>query len=61
MLLCLLHVLLYSEQQSGLTLKLVARGFLRTLRFPPLLHQLMVQPIKYISNEYDFNSVKLNS
>ena len=27
-------------------LKLVARGFLRVLRFPPLLHWLMVQPIK---------------
>ena len=27
-------------------LKLVARGFLRALRFPPLLHRLMVQPIK---------------
>ena len=27
-------------------LKLVARGFLRVLRFPPLLHRLMVQPMK---------------
>ena len=27
-------------------LKLVARGFLRVLRFPPLLHRLMVQPTK---------------
>ena len=27
-------------------LKLVARSFLRVLRFPPLLHRLMVQPIK---------------
>ena len=36
-------------ESSGLSmwhfLKLVARGFLRTLRFPPLLHRLMVQPI----------------
>ena len=28
-------------------LKLVARGFLRELRFPPLLQRLMVQPIKF--------------
>ena len=27
-------------------LKLVARGFLRALRFPPFLHRLMVQPMK---------------
>ena len=27
-------------------LKLVARGFLRVFRFPPLLHRLMVQPMK---------------
>ena len=27
-------------------LKLIARGFLRVLRFPSLLHRLMVQPIK---------------
>ena len=27
-------------------LKLVARGFLRVLQFPPLLRRLMVQPIK---------------
>ena len=27
-------------------LKLVVRGFLRVLRFPPLYHRLMVQPIK---------------
>ena len=37
-------------ESSGLSmcyfLKLVARGFLRVLRFPPLLHQLLVQPIK---------------
>ena len=42
-------------------LKLVARGFLRVLRFPPLLHRLMVQPIKSSSNKCDFNSVKPNS
>ena len=36
-------------------------GFLRVLRFPPLLHQLMVQPIKYSSNKSDCNSVKLTS
>ena len=27
-------------------LKLVVRGFLRVLRFPPLLYRLLVQPIK---------------
>ena len=27
-------------------LKLVTRGFLRVLQFPPLLHLFMVQPIK---------------
>ena len=27
-------------------LKLAARGFLRVLQFPPLLHRLMVQPIE---------------
>ena len=41
--------------------KLVTRGFLRVLQFPPLLHPLMVQPIKYSSNKCNFNSVELNS
>ena len=64
-------MLLYGfESHSGLEfsdfsmwyfLKLVVRGFLRVLRFPPLLHWLMVLakvPQKYLC---DFNSVKLNS
>ena len=35
-----------SVSMFGIFLKLVARGFLRVLRFPPLLRRLMVQPIK---------------
>ena len=42
-------------------LKLVARGFLWVLWFPPLLHQLMVQPIEKKLNTCDLNSIKLNS
>ena len=35
-------------------LKLVVTGFLRVLQFPPFLHRLMVQPIKYSSNKCEF-------
>ena len=42
-------------------LNLIIRGFLPVLRFPPLLHQLMVQPIKQSKIKCDLNSVKLNS
>ena len=42
-------------------LKLVARGFLRVLRFPPLLHRFNDSANKISSNKCDFNSVKLNS
>ena len=34
------------SQEKQQALKLVVEGFLLVLRFPPLLHQLMVQPIK---------------
>ena len=37
------------------------RGFLRVFRFPPLLHWLMVQPIKWSSNKSSLHSAKLNS
>ena len=42
-------------------LEFVVRGFLRVLRFPPLLHRLMVQPMIHSSNKCHFISVKLNS
>ena len=42
-------------------LKLVVRDFLWVLRFPPLLHSLMVLANKMKPNKCDFNSVKLNS
>ena len=35
-------------------LKLVAKSFLLVLRFPPLLHRLMVQPVKESSNKLRF-------
>ena len=42
-------------------LKLVVRGFLRVLRFPPLLYPLIVSASKIKLKYYDLNSVKLNS
>ena len=42
-------------------LKLVARGFLRVPRFPPLLHWFNDSANKISSNKCNFNSVKLNS
>ena len=42
-------------------LKLGVWGFLLVLRFPSLLHRLMVQPIKLSSNKWDLNSVKVSS
>ena len=42
-------------------LKLVIRGFLRVLRFPPPFHRLVVSANKIYLNKWDFNSVKLNS
>ena len=41
--------------------KLVVRGFLCVRRFPPLLHQLMVQPKKQSWNKRAINSAKLSS
>ena len=44
-------------------LTLVVKGFLRVLRFPPLLHRLMVSVnnVKLSKNECDFSSAKLDS
>ena len=42
-------------------LKLVARGFLRVLRFPPLFHQFNGSANIIELNTCDLNSVKLNS
>ena len=38
--------LVFSSFSMWHFLKLVIRGFLQVLRFPPLLHGLMVPPIK---------------
>ena len=40
--------------------KLVARGFLQVLRFPPLLHRFNDSANKISSNKCDFNSVSFN-
>ena len=42
-------------------LKLIDRGFLRVLWVLPLLHQLIVQTVKYTWKKCDSDSVKLNS
>ena len=36
-------------------------GFLWALQFPPLFRQILVSVKKYTENEYDFNSVKIDS
>ena len=40
------HGMVMLVSSAWLSLKLVARGFLPVLRFPPHLHRLMVQSIK---------------
>ena len=42
-------------------LKLVIRAFLWVLRFPPLLHWLIISADKMKQNNYNLNSVKINS
>ena len=53
--------LLSLRHKDSNLITLVARGFLRVLRFPPLLHGINDSANKISSNKCDFNSVKLNS